>query len=354
MVVSSLVRRGVEFAAQQPEQPNIHFSGWLLGLFIFTVLAFCFALFKIDYTYGMVVATLAAVEETNPDIYVRIDANLDPTKPIDPNEVAAEAPPPKPITSKLRTTIRHLRARAGFWSRFRGLSMFLTYVMASSFLYAVMPVSMNNFLGQFVCQTIIGVVLANLQLAWVHIVISEPSPKRFYQRIPGYKAWLRIAPVVAFEHFVVATAFYVPLILTVGVHGWKFLEGGSLSTTPSNSELKAAAGAMVAPCVLSFLVSIPARAIFLRVAASMLPDEDEAIVPFDRSFGGKVVPAILGGSGKLSIRDAWKTFDGPARMRYCKVIAKVFAMEVGVSVFFSLLLAAQVYAGAVSIGSTRN
>ena len=39
----------------------------------------------------------------------------------------------------------------------------------------------------------------------------------------------------------------------------------------------------------------------------MLPDEDEAIVPFDRSFGGKVVPAILGGSGKLSIRDAWKT-----------------------------------------------
>ncbi|KAL4891130.1 hypothetical protein BDV59DRAFT_183257 [Aspergillus ambiguus] len=354
MVVSSLVRRGVELAAQQPEQPNIHFSGWLLGLFIFTVLAFCFALFKIEYTYGMVVSTLAAVEETNPDVYVRIDGNLDPTKPTDPNDIAAEAPPPKPITSKLRTTVKHLRARAGFWSRFRGFSMYMAYVMATGILYGVIPVSVNNFLGQFLTQVIIGVVLANLQLAWVHIVISEPSPKRFYQRIPGYKAWLKIAPVVVFEHVVTAAAFYVPLILTVGLHGWTFLDGSRLSTTPSDKELKAAAGTLVAPAVLSFLAFIPARAIFIRVAASMLPDEDEAIVPFDRSFGGKVVPAILGGSGKLSIRDAWKTFDGPARIRYCKVVGKVLAMEVGVSVFFSLLLTAQVYAGAVSIGSTRS
>lgn len=42
MTISSLVRRGVEAALEQPtpNQPTIHFAGWLSALFVFTVLAF--------------------------------------------------------------------------------------------------------------------------------------------------------------------------------------------------------------------------------------------------------------------------------------------------------------------------
>lgn len=53
MVVSSLVRRGMELASdmpmnsKNPEVPSIHLSGWLAGLFVFSVLAFFFVVFSV-------------------------------------------------------------------------------------------------------------------------------------------------------------------------------------------------------------------------------------------------------------------------------------------------------------------
>ena len=53
MVVSSLVRRGMELASdmpknsKNPEVPSIHLSGWLAGLFVFSVLAFLFVVFSV-------------------------------------------------------------------------------------------------------------------------------------------------------------------------------------------------------------------------------------------------------------------------------------------------------------------
>lgn len=356
MVVSSLVRRGVELASEHfqkhPKQPSkqppeIQLSGWLVALFFATLIAFVLISWSIEYTYGMVVTTLAAVEDSNPDIYVRIDGDVDPNKPVDAVEPELAAPP-KPVTSKLRTTIKHLRARAGPWSRFRGMSMFLTYLFARGFLLGMMPFDMDQFIPQFIFQMVVGILLANLQLAWVHIVISEPSPKRFYQRIPGYKAWLKIAPVVAFEHAVAGLAFYVPLVLTKACGGLDGLNPAPEDGVPPAQTLRQALTVVALPSLLSLIVSIPARVIFIRVAASMLPEEDESIVPFDRSFGGKVTPAILGGSGKLSITDAWKTFDRAARIRFLKAVGKVLALEFGVGVFFALALAGEVYMGAES------
>ncbi|PWY64431.1 ubiquitin conjugating enzyme [Aspergillus eucalypticola CBS 122712] len=359
MTISSLVRRGVEAALEQPtpNQPTIHFAGWLSALFVFTVLAFIAIGFSVEYTYGMLIPTLAAIEDSNPDVYVRIDGNLDANKPVDANEPdtepVIETPPPTPITSKLRTTIQHLRARAGFLSRFRGLSMLVTYGLAQGLVFSMMPFSINAFFSQFVVGTICSVALANLQLAWVHIVISEPSPKRFYQRIPGFDAWKKIAPVVAFEHAVTNAAYYIPLILISACNGFKNIENPSGGDSPAKT-FAGAATLVSLPALLSFVVSIPARAIFIRVAASMLPEEDESIVPFDRSFGGKVSPAIVGGSGKLSIMDAWKTFDRPALIRFVKAIGKGFAIEVAVAAFFTTLLVAQVWAGAVTYGFAGN
>ncbi|KAF9890152.1 hypothetical protein FE257_006313 [Aspergillus nanangensis] len=362
MFAASLVRRGMELASD-PEQPSIHVSGWLIGLFFFTVLAAFFALFKIEYTYGMVVASLAAIEETNPDIYVRIDTDFDPTKPVDPaapiDPVTVEAARPKPITSKLRTTIKHLRTRAGYWSRFRGFKALLAYTAAQGFLYSivssVVPLPVDSFLGHFIVGLIISVLLANLQLAWIHIVISEPSPKRFYQRIPGYKAWVNFAPMVVLEQVVVLATFFLPMVAIVALGGFKDIDftSGHVNA-PSYRALSLALLLLSGPLLLCGLVSIPVRAVVIRVAASMLPEEDEAIVPFDRSFGGKVTPSILGGSGKVSIRDAWTTFDGPARMRYFKVIAKVVAMQLGAIVFFGLLIGAEVYAGALPSSGSGN
>jgi hypothetical protein len=287
----------------------------------------------------MVVATLAAVEDTNPDIYVRIASTPNPIKPTDAEDdedtEMASATPPKPITSKLRTTVQHLRSRAGFWSRFRGMGIIIAYTLVMGFLSSLIPV--RSFLGQFFVHSILSMLLATWQMAWVHIVISEPSPKRFWQRIPSYKTWIKIAPAAALEDILSSAAFFLPMYVA-SFFGWL----DTNSDIPPMTNLYRFMGATVIPAILAFWITMPARVIFIRVAASMLPEEDETIVPFDRSFGGKVSPAIIGGSGKIGLMDAWTTFDWAARVRFAKVIGKTVAIEVALGVLASLVLGGQV------------
>lgn len=276
------------------------------------------------------VGTLAAVEDTNPDIYVRIDQQ-DPTKPFDPNEPElAGSDRPKPITSGLRATTKHLRARAGFWSRFRGMSMYLVLVLADCFLSGIFPISTSSFFGQFFVQFFISMLLATWQMAWVHIVISEPSPKRFYQRIPSYRKWIRIAPAAAVETALIYATFLMPMAVAQ-LAGWtEVTEDPNRPDLTTRKEALRLLAVSALPVVLAVAVSIPARVIFIRVAASMLPEEDESIVPFDRTFGGKVQPEIVGGSGKIGLMEAWTSFDWSSRVRLAKVIIKTALMQAGV------------------------
>ncbi len=90
------------------------------------------------------------------------------------------------------------------------------------------------------------------------------------------------------------------------------------------------------------LVVIPADVSLKRVQASMLPEEDESIVPFDRTFAGKVKPEILGGSGAVSMLDAWKSFDRSARIRLMKLYLKVFLVSVFTTIMFVMVLIGEV------------
>ena len=88
----------------------------------------------------------------------------------------------------------------------------------------------------------------------------------------------------------------------------------------------------------SLYIVFPAQVILTRVQASLLSEEEEAIVSFDRSFGGKVVPAIVGGSGRLEMRDAWRTFDWNARVRLFKIYAKVLMMQMALFVLYAVVV----------------
>ena len=95
--------------------------------------------------------------------------------------------------------------------------------------------------------------------------------------------------------------------------------------------------------VTAALVLIPATVALKRVQASMLPEEDESIVPFDRTFGGAVVPKILGGSGRVAMLEAWKSFDWNARVRLVKLYAKIALIQTTVTVLFGMVIAAELY-----------
>ena len=70
----------------------------------------------------------------------------------------------------------------------------------------------------------------------------------------------------------------------------------------------------------------------------MLPEEEDSIVPFDRTFAGKVKPQILGGSGAVSMLDAWKSFDRSARIRLMKLYFKVFIVSIFTTIMFVMVV----------------
>ncbi|KAL4972187.1 hypothetical protein BDW66DRAFT_144643 [Aspergillus desertorum] len=354
MTVSHLVRRGVEAfaAAEDGKMPVLRVevgSPVLAGLFFLTIIAGAFAIVSIAYTYGNLVPTLAAVEDSNPDLYLRVDTDPANKNPADPNDVEmeVETPAPRPITSKLRTTLRHLRARGGRLSRFRGFSMFTTFTVAQSIASSFVPVSPSSILGGFIFSGLVNILFANLRVAWVHIVISEPSPKRFYQRIPSFQSLKKIVPAAAFESLLINGSCFLTLSLIRLLHGLREFDGIH-NGDGSPSLVRSAAGIAAITGLVGWLAYFPANVIFVRVAASMLPAEDEAIIPFDRSFGGKVAPEVVGG-GVLSIADAWKSMDRDGWKRYAKAELKAMGLYMASSIFFSLLITATLLGGAFTV-----
>jgi hypothetical protein len=75
------------------------------------------------------------------------------------------------------------------------------------------------------------------------------------------------------------------------------------------------------------------------VQASLLPGSEETIVPFDRTFGGKV---MVGGSGVVGMLDAWRSFGWSSRIRLLRVYAKLWAIQIALLVFFMITLFAEV------------
>jgi hypothetical protein len=320
-------------AGDDQESPKIDIPIWGAALLFVTVVVFALALPAIGYTYGMVVATLAAVEDPNAEFYMSMDPQgVDSTKPNDPVEPSLLPAKPKPITSSLRTTIRHLKERAGRWSRFRGLAAFLVLAFFRDIIVSTLTFGSvyQPTLGNALAQVVADVALAQLGMTWVHIVISEPSPKRWYKRIPSFSTYKKIFPAAVVAAVGSRVTFFVPLVL-----------GTSLSVDPTRvaEQSPLALVAVIAlGFALTFLIEIPAVVTFIRVAASMLPEDTEAIVPFDRTFGGKVTPAVLGGSGKIGLLEAWKSFDWPSRLRFVMVSIKAVAMQIGLVFVFAIVL----------------
>ena len=186
------------------------------------------------------------------------------------------------------------------------------------------------------CFVIATVFLARMDTLWTHVVISEPSTQHWYQRKVTRKQWKKLlgptavyaiaeqfaiqAPVALFHRFGNPSVRHVgphpPAILIIGQLGIVSLVGLSLVV----------------------LILFPAAVMLRRVQASMLAENEESIVPFDRTFGGKVVPEILGGTGMISMIDAWRTFDWNSRMRLMGVYVKTAVIQATVTLIFVTLV----------------
>ncbi|KAF2141409.1 uncharacterized protein K452DRAFT_251343, partial [Aplosporella prunicola CBS 121167] len=306
-----------------------------------TVLAFVVMYASIQYTLRHVITTLCMIETPAAAVTISVSDELDATlsKGEKEDEALLEGQPaitivnPKPITSKIRNTLRHLTAHAGFASRWRGLPYGMVYSIASAFLSNWTYMLLPEFPGKLVLISVgTSVLCARLHMMWTHATIAMPSNKHFKDRA-SVKAFKQLALPAAVYEGVQLLVMYLAAGLAEFIQadfevlGAQIERDDSTETASTLMIYAKVAGAILLLLGAGLFVILPAHVQLVRVEASLLPEDEETIVPFDRSFGGKAVPKVLGGSGAIGFLDAWRSFDREARLRLIKLYLKIFLVS---------------------------
>ncbi|KAL8811203.1 MAG: hypothetical protein Q9223_001892 [Gallowayella weberi] len=359
-IAHHLVKRGIDATHEKyrsgsfsqingEDKPFGHPHAVAAALIITAVLWF-FALSAVQYVYGGVVATLTTIEtptatafkvdpaESDEADAPLLSANEKKSTPTEPELFFVKT---KPITSKIRTTIKHIVAEAGPWARFRGLQVAVVYNFVHHILLRTLTLLFGGgMISQSFAAVVTAVVLCRLQMLWTHVVVSTPSEKKWYRRFPTVDAGKKIILPTAVWAIAEQATIYIPATLFVIFDLEGYFSNPSafndLSAMQQKSVMLAFLAVLMSGIATAVLVVFPARVTLERVQASLLPEDHDYIVPFDRTFGGKVQPEVIGGTGVVSMLDAWKTFDWAARFRLVKLYAKVFAIQVSTTILFLL------------------
>ncbi|PVI04103.1 hypothetical protein DM02DRAFT_640156 [Periconia macrospinosa] len=312
------------------------FPVWGVLLLAFTAVAFLIFILVVSYVLEDLIATLAMTE--TPGTAITVSAPKEAATG-EEKEGLLEASPEttlvhkKPITSSIRGTLKHLRTQHGRRAYLKGFGYFMLFAFAHSWvaniLFLVVP---RNLFFSLVVSAAAGAICAPLHAAWTNKVLSKHSDMTFMQRIPSRGTWKVIA---------LPAAIYAVI---------PYLEGFALvaiastfrnSNNPVLGFLQWTAAFFVIVASTIFIV-IPVMATLVRTEASVISEDQDIIIPFDRTFAGKFVPASLGGTGAIGFMDAWRSFEG--RRRVFWLFVKSFFIMFFIMFFMFLVIGLEFFA----------
>ncbi|KAI1434433.1 ubiquitin carrier protein [Xylaria sp. CBS 124048] len=310
-----------------------------------------------SYTLQLLYPTLAIVEDPSPPAYDAVSMSEDGRSTVGDglaktdSVTVSKAPA---ITSSLRSIHRALLAVGGWRSLFRGFAAYFSVSTAANILTGI-------FLRTLGGPAFIHVILARLALvqpyaAWTHVMISTPSSKYFWQRFPSFgRAFRATALPVSIHAVATMLAAVLPLVVAslLRMNVWN-TETPEAPFKHDKDDVWKGIIVLLVALALHLVLVIPAHVALVRVQASFLPDECDTIVPMDRSFGGKVEPAIVNGKGYLSMRDALKTFTRASRVRLIKLYVRIFAVVTALGVLAVAVLAPQYFLLAKVVSGIEN
>ncbi|KAI1764329.1 hypothetical protein GGR53DRAFT_324818 [Hypoxylon sp. FL1150] len=191
----------------------------------------------------------------------------------------------RPTTSSLRSTYRLLRANRGWRGLWRGLDcavvhgIFLGLITAA---FRALPFGID-----VVGFPVASLLTVQFGVAWTHSIIADADLSSFWHRLPPFGLAFR---ATALPTIVVMLATSVTNMIPTVVNG----------LIPGNGVLQ---GLVMAGLWISFYIFlvIPAHVVLVRVRASLLPEGDRVLVPFDkaltlhRAYGvHRFFPGVLG------------------------------------------------------------
>ncbi|KAI0393476.1 ubiquitin carrier protein [Xylariaceae sp. FL0594] len=322
-IATTIYKRG------QASMDGYQMPSWVPGVLLLNLIIFLPFTLIVSYTFQHVYPTIAIVEDPLPPAYAPVA--------LDEGDESASAKP-SVVTASLRGTHRAVYAAGGWRSLFRGFAVFLFLNFAKGIITAIFT---GIGVPAMLAVVIVPFVLVQPYATWTHTIISAtPSSKSFWKRFPPFKKAFRATALPVFLYVLAKEASVaLPLVLS-GVLGMKIWNPSEPNVLPQVEKDDAWKGLLVLLSALAlhvFLV-IPAQVVLTRVQASFLPEEEDTIVPFDRTFGGKVEPAVVGGKGYVNMADAWKSFSGASWVRLIKLYLKIFLVSVALSVVWAAVI----------------
>ncbi|KAI1210562.1 uncharacterized protein F4807DRAFT_466949 [Annulohypoxylon truncatum] len=281
-------------------------------------------LFTVEYAYYNLFPVLAAVEDDAPESYEAV-ANKDSVE-LEESErkktVGIDeglAPQPKPITSGLRSTWLHLHSVGGKRPLLRGVWCWIVLLFA--IFVVTSRLSRIPFIPAAVAWPIASMLTLPLYTTWTHIVITELSNKPLWHRLPRLGLVFRAGARAALPYFLIRACedYVVSSVNTGSILGWLL--------------------SLIVKFVIWVCVVIPTHAVFIRVLASLLPEEDRATVLLHRSITSHKAE----GKEYLSTLDAWRSFSRVAWKRLFKLYVKTSVVAFALGVVMAVLAAAEFF-----------
>lgn len=249
------------------------------------------------------------------------------------------------VTSQRSFARRHLHIERESWSIFTGLDVFIVYMLLTGVILALAkPIFAQEgaaFPVFVISRLSLGLILTNIHTAWVHTVISKPTKKTIWQRIPSWREWFKILPVASLDIVLPSCVHYMATILLVSFRDVMFavLSSQACEKIPSTLATCGNIAFFAIPIVSEYLASIFTGALYVRVAASILPDNDQSVVPFDRTFGGRARKE----THCLSILDAFRSMKVQNWYRYLKIVWEVFCFDSLWACIFIVVIVMELY-----------
>jgi hypothetical protein len=241
---------------------------------------------------------------------------------------------------------RLLLSVAGWRANFRGIWASVAYGFAISLatgIFTAIP-----FVPGFVGVIIANLVLVQLSTAWVHIVISPPNPAPFWRRLPPFnKTFHATALPVTIYAVAYILSLEVPELIASLLGFANFHPTNPIAFPDPNQYDRHSVWKGLIVVLVSFavwaLVYMPALVILVRVQASLLPPDEDTIIPFDRTYDGTIEPAVVSGKGYVTTKDAIRTFPRSSWIRIYLLQAKIFGVVVATSLAFFAVVAPQMW-----------
>jgi hypothetical protein len=328
---------------------------------------------SIRYTVGEVMASLAMIESPSSTAIIEPKSppkyaddappayTDEPDAPLEkeallPSEVDADADVEvtvinhKPITSKITTTIGHLQRVGGFRARWRGLGWSVLYHGLHNVFANLLAALMGfGLVGHFFSYILVSLGLARIHMAWTHSMIAYPSSKSIKARIvPRKQCKAILLPSLVFAVAQQAT-FILPVAVAFAL-GLPNIEHEHLVEAAHHGDchkmLFLGLRFLAVPATAIFvalMVLLPASVTLTRIEASLLPEDEQTIVPFDKeAIRGDTDLTVRGGARALFVQ-AWRSFDRPARLRLLKLYAKMVLAQFTVAIVGLHLAVAELY-----------